>query len=91
MCNFESHIASKCLWVYTKCKKTTCNGIMKLMLSLTENTYERKFLKCQHLICRSFQWLSDVVNQAKGAEGGSSSSNGCFGCGQNSHWVRDCS
>ncbi|KAF6158511.1 hypothetical protein GIB67_040025 [Kingdonia uniflora] len=90
MYNLEGHIASKCPWVYTKCKKATCNGIMKLMISLTENNYERKFLRCQHSICGSFQWLSDVVNHAKGAEGGSSSSNGYFGCGQSNHWVRDC-
>ncbi|KAF6164600.1 hypothetical protein GIB67_032828 [Kingdonia uniflora] len=68
MCNLEGRIASKCPWVYTKYKKATCNGIMKLMISLTENNYERKFLKCQHSICGSFQWLSDVVNQANGAE-----------------------
>ncbi|KAF6163655.1 hypothetical protein GIB67_036115 [Kingdonia uniflora] len=63
---------------------------MKLMISLTENNYERKFLKCQHSICGSFQWLSYAVNQVRGAEGASSSSNYCFGCGQSSHWVRDC-
>ncbi|KAF6164502.1 hypothetical protein GIB67_025328 [Kingdonia uniflora] len=61
MCNLEGHIASKCPWVYTKCKKATCNGIMKLMISLTKNNYERKFLKYQHSICGSFQWLSDAV------------------------------
>ncbi|KAF6161265.1 hypothetical protein GIB67_009152 [Kingdonia uniflora] len=63
ICNFEGHIVSKCPSVYIKCKKATCNGIMKLMISLTKNNYERKFLKCQHSICGSFQWLSDVINQ----------------------------
>ncbi|KAF6166875.1 hypothetical protein GIB67_020309, partial [Kingdonia uniflora] len=74
-------------------KSTECSTCICAILSVTSFTsytpknLNRKFLKYQDVNCKSFEWLSDAVGQAK-SSGGSSSSGvtSCFGCGGNTHW-----
>ncbi|KAF6156258.1 hypothetical protein GIB67_008028 [Kingdonia uniflora] len=90
-CYLDGHSSNCCPWQFTLCKFPNCDGIRHLQTSYTPKNYNRKILKCQGINYKSFEWLSDAVGQAK-SFGGSSSSGvtSCFGCGGNTHWVRDC-
>ncbi|KAF6140807.1 hypothetical protein GIB67_042220 [Kingdonia uniflora] len=89
LCDQGSHSVESCPWVYSKCRKPNCNGIMKLCVSKTTKNPNRKFLACQYSTCAGFQWLSEAIGiQTKSST--SSFEGGCFGCTGTEHWWNHC-
>ncbi|KAF6168981.1 hypothetical protein GIB67_038478 [Kingdonia uniflora] len=80
----EGHQAFlECPWIYSRCKKQGCNGIMILKVSSSEANPNRLFLSCQYSKCDTFKWLSDAIKESK-CESGPSFNGGCFG------WWKEC-
>ncbi|KAF6139485.1 hypothetical protein GIB67_018995 [Kingdonia uniflora] len=92
MCFINTHGAKDCLWVYTSCKKPTCNGLRKLLTSYTPQNYGRKYLQCHLSSCSLFQWLNHALKEVEGVSGSSKdqTQTSYFGCGKTDHWWRSC-
>ncbi|KAF6164786.1 hypothetical protein GIB67_011176 [Kingdonia uniflora] len=89
LCDQGSHSVESCPWVYSKCRKPNCNGIMKLCVSKTTKNPNRKFLACQYSTCGGFQWLLEAIGiQTESST--SSFEGGCFGCAGTEHWWNHC-
>ncbi|OVA03656.1 hypothetical protein BVC80_1787g184 [Macleaya cordata] len=87
MCEKSGHTGIECPWVYTRCRKITCNGSRKLLISKQPHSLGNRFLKCEN--CDAFQWFDDAI----GLVGPSSiqpNEGGCFGCGDLKHWIKEC-
>ncbi|PIA32789.1 hypothetical protein AQUCO_04300015v1 [Aquilegia coerulea] len=86
MCDQLGHCGDECQWVYSHCKKTNCEGIMRLTTSNTPENLARKFLRCH--LCGKFKWLDEAMRDE--ATTSSSSVKGCFICDDLDHWKKDC-
>ena len=79
MCGIVGHSGFSCKWVYRRCFKPECDGILMLMKSKTEKNPNKKFFKCSVRNCSGWQWFDDALEATKGE--GLSSKSGCYNCG----------
>lgn len=92
ICEEVCHRASRCPWVYSHCSKGNCDGLMMMVTSQQEETFGKKYLKCQYQSCGTWKWLEDAIAAAevkKQDEQSAGCSNICIYCGQSGHWVRN--
>ncbi|OVA15498.1 zinc finger protein [Macleaya cordata] len=84
LCEQPSHTAILCPYMYSKCMLPGCIGIRMIMISESNLSKGKNFLKCQFPLCDGFQWLEDAL-KCKG-----SSSIKCYICGDDDHAGGDC-